>query len=194
MEYFPRLENYATDRGFISAELHSRQFPGSPSWYLIETFNTSICRWPPVSLTVTPESIVTYPEHSVDVILEFPTVQCAANENTSPDIDLPEFWLELFYCGHDVFCTAASAAAGGVDVQQQQQGNASTPTTLYAELVRGFPRHRLVQLRCELFGLAGNYAVKLRAAKPGSTFLTQTAFIKVPQFFFCSPAVLPFRE
>lgn len=124
-------------------------------------------------MVVTPESIVTYPEHSVDVILEFPTVQCTVNENSSQDIDLPEFWLELFYCGHDIFCSSVTVIS--------PHSNSTVPTTLYAELVRGFPRHRLVQLRCELFGLAGNYAVKLRAARNSSTFITQTAFIKVWQ-------------
>lgn len=188
IEYFPGSENYATDRGFICSSLayspplqHSSE-NWSIFWFwarclpprrITTTFNFSICRWPVVKMVVTPESIVTYPEHSVDVILEFPTVQCTVNENSSQDIDLPEFWLELFYCGHDIFCSSATVIS--------PHSNSTVPTTLYAELVRGFPRHRLVQLRCELFGLAGNYAVKLRAARNSSTFITQTAFIKVWQ-------------
>lgn len=126
-------------------------------------------------MTVTPESIVTYPEHSVDVILEFPTAQCGSDGNHSEDVDLPEFWIEVFYCGHDVYCGSASVlSSSSIGVH-----NATASPTLYAELVRGFPRHRLIQLRCELFGLAGNYAVKLRAANTSSTFIGQTAFIKV---------------
>lgn len=135
-------------------------------------------------MTVTPESIVTYPEHSVDVILEFPNVQCGADEKSSEDLSLPEFWIELFYCGHDVYCTTTSSSSSpSTAMSPHTHQNTTTSPTLYAELVRGFPHHRLIQLRCELFGLAGNYAVKLRAANKSSTFIGQTAFIKV--HFMC---------
>lgn len=131
-------------------------------------------------MTVTPESIVTYPEHSVDVILEFPTVQCVADEASSEDVNLPEFWIEVFFCGHEGYCGSASTS---VSSGALAKGNSSSSTTtLYAELVRGFPRHRLIQLRCELFGLAGNYAIKLRAANSSSTFIGHTAFVKVGLF------------
>lgn len=136
-------------------------------------------------MTVTPESIVTYPEHSVDVILEFPSTQCEADENDT--MDLPEFWIEVFYCGHDIYCSTSPTNSNRPTPGVQ---NATSPT-LYAELVRGFPRHRLIQLRCELFGLAGNYAVKLRAAKSSSTFIGQTAFIKVRLFVYPSPPDFP---
>lgn len=165
----PEARNYGTDRGFNS----EWNFVGFPTPTHPQLF---IPRWPAVRMTVTPESIVTYPEHSVDVILEFPTVQCEGGEEKYPeDLNLPEFWIELFYCGHDVFCAATSTSLSG---KPNSLHNSTTPT-LYAELVRGFPRHRLIQLRCELFGLAGNYAVKLRAANSSSTFIGQTAFIKV---------------
>lgn len=128
-------------------------------------------------MTVTPESIVTYPEHSVDVILEFPTVQCGTDEHTnySEDMNLPEFWIEVVYCGHDVYCGGSSSSPISVIGTVH---NATTPM-LYAELIRGYARHRLIQLRCELFGLAGNYAVKLRAANASSTFIGQTSYVKV---------------
>lgn len=109
----------------------------------------------------------------MDVILEFPTAQCEAETKNSEDIYLPEFWIELFYCGHDIYCGLSSSTP------PPTTGHNVTTQTLYAELVRGFPRHRLIQLRCELFGLAGNYAVKLRAANSSSTFIGQTAFVKV---------------
>lgn len=128
-------------------------------------------------MMVVPESIVTYPEHSVDVIIEFPRVQCELNDNQAAD--LPEFWLELFYCGHDVFCSTPNPNVADPINSSNNSATTTRSPTLYAELVRGFPHHRLIQLRCELFGLAGNYAVKLRAAESSSTFITQTAFIKV---------------
>lgn len=134
--------------------------------------------WPVYQLTVTSESIKTYPEHSVDVILEFPTVQQCAAEGVNA-MDLPEFWIEVFYCGRDVYCSSSAIATSPPSTGLQN----STSPTLYAELVRGYPRHRVIQLRCELFGLAGNYAVKLRAAESGSTFIGQTAFVKVRSRF-----------
>lgn len=124
-------------------------------------------RWPVAKLSVTPESIGTYPEQPVDVILEFPTVQC--DVNSSPyrekyEATLPEFWLELYYCGHEVYCDS---------------NNVTKAQTLYAELIRGFPNHRVIQLRCELFGLAGHYVLKLRPAVSTPAFVTPSAFIKV---------------
>lgn len=176
-------------------------------------------RWPVAKLSVTPESIGTYPEQPVTVIVEFPTAhQCSGNGvyfgrnktknnnnsnrknkmanadlmTTTPttlstansqdrrhrgddedgdavsddddDNDLVEFWLELFYCGHEVYC----------DVH-----NVTRSQTLYAELLRGFPVKRVIQLRCELFGLAGHYVLKLRTANYSSSFIAPTAFIKV---------------
>lgn len=119
-------------------------------------------RWPQPKLTVTPESIGTYPEQPVDVILEFPGIECIAPHMQIDNI--PEFWLELFYCGHEVYCDSA---------------NVSSSQVLYAEEVRGYPKARLFKLSCELFGLAGHYVVKLRGIAPVSPTITATAFIKV---------------
>lgn len=121
-------------------------------------------RWPQPKLTVTTESIGTYPQSPVDVIVEFPDVECyGATVDDSPDV--PEFWLDLLYCGHDISC------------DQQALGNASKTQILYAEQVRGFPKIKVIPLRCELFGLAGNYAVKLRPTHPVPASITARAFI-----------------
>lgn len=121
-------------------------------------------RWPVPRLSVTPESVGTYPEGPVDVIIEFPGVECAlpAGERAA---DVPEFWLELFYCGHDVYCDNANVSA----VQK-----------LFAEQVRGYPHAvRVVQLSCELFGLAGHYVVKLRPTGAVVASVSATAYVKV---------------
>lgn len=120
-------------------------------------------RWPQPKLSVTPESIGTYPEQAVDVILEFPGVECTAPSHTQID-NMPEFWLELFFCGHDVFCDST---------------NISSSQVLYAEEVRGYPKAHMIKLSCELFGLAGHYVVKLRPVAPVSPTVTATAYIKV---------------
>ncbi|XP_055696759.1 uncharacterized protein LOC129797908 isoform X1 [Phlebotomus papatasi] len=127
-------------------------------------------RWPMAKLSVTPESIGTYPQEPVDVILEFPSVEC--NFPNTDSLDVPEFWLELNYCGHEIYCDSM---------------NVTKSQILYAEQVRGFPRTRIVKLRCELFGLAGHYVLKLRPTPPTPNIVSASAFIKADwsdQFVF----------
>lgn len=119
-------------------------------------------RWPQPKLSVTPESIGTYPQQPIDVILEFPGVECIV-PHTQID-NVPEFWLELYYCGHEVYCDSM---------------NVSNSQVLYSEQVRGYPKARLIKMSCELFGLAGHYVVKLRPNSPVSQTVTATAYIKV---------------
>ncbi|KAJ6635680.1 Hemicentin-1, partial [Pseudolycoriella hygida] len=127
-------------------------------------------RWPMPKLSVTPESIGTYPQNPVNVILEFPGVECTINEMEVENV--PEFWLELYYCGHNVYCDST---------------NVTNSQVLYAEQVRGYPKARLVKLRCELFGLAGHYIVKLRPTHPVQPIVSATAYVKADwseQFVF----------
>lgn len=120
-------------------------------------------RWPIPKLDVTPESIGTYPQQPVDVILKFPGVDCSVTANDLANV--PEFWLELFYCGHNVYCDSTNVTTAA--------------QVLYSEQVRGYPKTRLVKLRCELFGLAGHYIVKLRPMAPVPASVSATAYIKV---------------
>lgn len=119
-------------------------------------------RWPQPKLSVTPTTIGTYPQQTVDAILEFPGIECIT-PHTKID-NVPEFWLELYYCGHEVYCDSTNVSASHI---------------LFAEQIRGYPKARLVKLRCELFGLAGHYIVKLRPVAPVSLTVTATAYIKV---------------
>lgn len=119
-------------------------------------------RWPRPKLSVTPSSIGTYPQQTIDAILEFPGIECIIPDSQIDNV--PEFWLELYYCGHDVYCESTNISAAQV---------------LYAEQVRGYPEKLLIKLRCELFGLAGQYIVKLRPVAPISASVTATAHIKV---------------
>lgn len=121
-------------------------------------------RWPQPKLSVTPESIGTYPQQPVDVILEFPGIECIV-PHTQLD-SVPEFWLELYFCGHEVYCDSA---------------NVSSSQILYAEQIRGYPKARLVKLSCELFGLAGHYVVKLRPTPSVAASVSATAYIQVNQ-------------
>lgn len=58
-------------------------------------------RWPMPQLSLTPEHVQTYPETPVTAILEFPEVVCPPVKD-SPPAAIPEFWLELHYCGHSI--------------------------------------------------------------------------------------------
>lgn len=50
---------------------------------------------------------------------------------------------------------------------------------LYSEEVQGFPEQRILTLRCEFFGLAGHYALRLKPANANSSAPTTSAYIKV---------------
>lgn len=119
-------------------------------------------RWPQPKLSVTPENIGTYPQQPVDVILEFPGIECVV-PHTKID-RVPEFWLELYFCGHEVYCDST---------------NVSSSQVLYAEKIRGYPKARLIKLSCELFGLAGHYVVKLRPIGSVAASVSATAYIQV---------------
>lgn len=67
-------------------------------------------RWPLPQLSLTPEHVQTYPESPVMAILEFPEAVCPPVTD-SPAIALPEFWLELHYCGHSLLTCDMDAGA-----------------------------------------------------------------------------------
>ena len=53
---------------------------------------------------------------------------------------------------------------------------------LYTEEVQGFPAQRVITLRCEFFGLAGHYALRLKPFDPSAP--TTSAYIKVSIYMF----------
>ncbi|XP_026845413.1 uncharacterized protein LOC6596040 [Drosophila persimilis] len=103
-------------------------------------------RWPSAEMIVSPVRLRTYPKAPVEVTLRFPEVDCDEALVAGKVPGLPEFWLELIYCGKERSCGL----------------NVSRSSVLFAEQVRGFPKNKTLQLGCQLFGLAGNYAVQLR--------------------------------
>uniref|UniRef100_A0A182LUJ2 CUB domain-containing protein n=1 Tax=Anopheles culicifacies TaxID=139723 RepID=A0A182LUJ2_9DIPT len=109
--------------------------------------------WPSVRLAIVPNRTDTYPEQHIQGILEFPDVRCQLPAQGADSLDLPELWLELFYCGKSV--------------ESCSHGNNSQPFSraqvLYTEQVRGLPRSRVIDFRCDLFGLAGFYGLHLKS-------------------------------
>ncbi|KAL1139118.1 hypothetical protein AAG570_009178 [Ranatra chinensis] len=101
-------------------------------------------RWPAASVSLLPSQVQTYPEEVVTASLAFRTTFCQPAIGSVE----PETWLDLLYCGHSpVGCT---------------RPNATHKQLLYSEQIRGYPQLRNINLRCDLFGLAGHYALALR--------------------------------
>lgn len=113
--------------------------------------------WPTPTVSLVPSTISTYPEEIVRGSLRFADVRCpnatAINDDSA---DVPEFWLELVYCGRNEACPVE---------------NISKPQILFSEQVRGFPSSRVINFRCDLFGLAGYYMLHLRSAHHDPTLL-----------------------
>ncbi|XP_035898122.1 uncharacterized protein LOC118505849 isoform X2 [Anopheles stephensi] len=109
--------------------------------------------WPSVRLAIVPNRTDTYPELKIQGMLEFREVRCQLPPQTVDSLDLPELWLELFYCGKSI--------------ESCSHGNSSQPFSqaqvLYTEQVRGLPPSRVVDFRCDLFGLAGYYGLHLKS-------------------------------
>ncbi|CAG9823776.1 unnamed protein product [Phaedon cochleariae] len=127
-------------------------------------------RWPMPQLSLTPENLQTYPERPVNAILEFPEVMCPPKADT-PASAIPEFWLELYYCGQSL-----------LTCDNSETGMNRSAQVLYSEQVRGFPGKRVLTLRCELFGLAGHYALFLRPTATGIPLVAlphTAAYVKV---------------
>ncbi|XP_055600962.1 uncharacterized protein LOC129749882 [Uranotaenia lowii] len=104
--------------------------------------------WPTPTVSLLPSVISTYPEEIVRATLQFPDVHCPSAAGANDDsVDVPEFWLELVYCGRNEACPLETV---------------SKPQILFSEQVRGFPSSRVINFRCDLFGLAGYYLLHLR--------------------------------
>ena len=55
---------------------------------------------------------------------------------------------------------------------------------LYTEEIKGFPTQKVVELRCEFFGLAGHYALRLKPSEANPNAPTTSAYIKVSILVF----------
>jgi hypothetical protein len=120
-------------------------------------------RWPSVRLSVTHETIETYPIDPVSVLIEYSDIECPMD--TLKLEARPTFELELTYCGtYSVACDSSSVPAN---------------STFPIKTLHGFQRRREIPLNCEHFGLAGNYVLHLKPLPPLNPSLAARAFIKV---------------
>lgn len=125
-------------------------------------------RWPQPSLALEPQHLETYPSQPVLASLEYAGLTC----EPAPGLPVPSFSLQLVYCGASMLsCDPRNRSS----LHHPQLQTAA----LYSEEVRGFPGQRLVTLRCEFFGLAGHYALRLRPGPDDQSAPTTSAYIKV---------------
>ncbi|XP_043281584.1 uncharacterized protein gogo isoform X2 [Venturia canescens] len=118
-------------------------------------------RWPTPSLTLEPQHFNTYPGQPVLATLEYTGISCAPVKG----IPVTTYSLQLIYCGSSVLSC--------------DPRNKSHVQMLYSEEVLGFPEQRILSLRCEFFGLAGHYALRLKPSSANSSAPTTSAYIKV---------------
>ncbi|XP_066582387.1 uncharacterized protein gogo [Prorops nasuta] len=119
-------------------------------------------KWPTPLLNVEPREFYTYPSETVSASLVYNGIKCVPAKN----VPVPEYILQLIYCGSSV-----------VSCDPQNKNRAQV---LYFEEVKGFPSTKLdIILRCEFFGLAGNYALRLTPTDANPTAPTTSVYIKV---------------
>lgn len=122
-------------------------------------------QWSMPKLKVVPDHIQTYPKSPVIVTLEFPEMACPpASENLGTA--MPEFWFELYYCGHSsTSCDSSSRRNQSYQI-------------LHTEQVRTFPGEQNITLHCEYFGLAGYYAIFIRTTTQDTWTSHKSVYLK----------------
>ncbi|XP_049782821.1 uncharacterized protein LOC126184472, partial [Schistocerca cancellata] len=128
-------------------------------------------RWPRPELALEPSHIQTFPSQPVSAALQFARTACAP----ATGFDFPDLWLQLLFCGHSK--------------QNCHVANVTRTQVLFRRQVKGYPERVLLTLACDLFGIAGYYALTLtEAAKSGLQLLVgDPAYLKAAwsdQFVF----------
>ncbi|XP_044756599.1 uncharacterized protein LOC123315099 [Coccinella septempunctata] len=122
-------------------------------------------KWSMPDLKVVPDHIQTYPRSPVIVTLDFPTESCPP-ASESLGTTLPEFWFELYFCGHSpTFCDSSGRRNQSYQI-------------LHTEQVRSFPGEQNITLGCENFGLAGYYAVFIRTTTVDTWTSHKSVYLK----------------
>lgn len=85
-------------------------------------------RWPSPRLSLTPEHVQTYPEQPVTAILEFPEVTCPPVSEKVPAA-IPEFWLELHFCGPSLVTCNERSIPSYSDNPNQKSNFTTTSST-----------------------------------------------------------------
>ncbi|XP_034934058.1 uncharacterized protein gogo isoform X2 [Chelonus insularis] len=154
---------FFTRGGAYSLQLQRKSVPASGKFMDtngVQMRTTLDVRWPTPSLAID-SHFSTYPDKPVDATLEYTGVSCAPAEG----IPVDTFSLQLIYCGASVLSC--------------DPRNKSNVQILYSEKITGFPLRKNLVLRCDFFGLAGHYALRLKPSDVNSTAPTTSAYMKV---------------
>ncbi|KAL0109016.1 hypothetical protein PUN28_014247 [Cardiocondyla obscurior] len=140
------------------ATRHNTAITGLPE---IEMSSALDVKWPTPSLLLESQHFGTYPNRSVIATIKYNGISCIPANG----VPVAAYILQLIYCG-----TTAAAC------DPQNNGRMQV---LYYEEINGFASPKVVKLKCEFFGLAGNYALRLKASEVNPSAPTTSAYIKV---------------
>ncbi|XP_032671721.1 uncharacterized protein LOC116844362 isoform X3 [Odontomachus brunneus] len=127
----------------------------------IEMSSALDVKWPTPSLLLESQHFGTYPSQPIVATIKYNGISCVPANG----VPVAAYILQLIYCG-----TTAAAC--------DPQNNSRTQV-LYYEEVNGFASPKVIKLKCEFFGLAGNYALRLKASDVNPSAPTTSAYIKV---------------
>ncbi|XP_015182052.1 PREDICTED: uncharacterized protein LOC107069332 isoform X1 [Polistes dominula] len=127
----------------------------------IQMSNALDVKWPTPSLFLERQRFTTYPNVPISATLRYKEIFCEPSEK----VPAAAYTLQLIYCG---------SSTVACDPQ-----NKSRVQVLYHEEIKGFPTEKHIILHCEYFGLAGDYAIRLKASPANPNAPTTSAYIKV---------------
>ncbi|KAL6255317.1 hypothetical protein P5V15_013657 [Pogonomyrmex californicus] len=140
------------------AARHNTAITGLPE---IEMSSALDVKWPIPFLHLDSQHFGTYPSQPIVATIKYNKISCVPANG----VPVAAYILQLIYCG-----TTAAAC--------DPQNNGRTQV-LYYEEINGFTTSKIVKLKCEFFGLAGNYALRLKASDVNPSAPTSSAYIKV---------------
>ncbi|XP_026675492.1 uncharacterized protein LOC108632393 isoform X2 [Ceratina calcarata] len=118
-------------------------------------------KWPLPTIFLEPKEISTYPNESVRATVKYDGLNCSPSGN----VPVAVYILQLVYCGSTV--TACYLQ------------NTTYTQILYYEDIKDILSSKSILFRCELFGLPGTYAVRLRATSTNPTAPNTSVYFKV---------------
>ncbi|XP_033360315.1 uncharacterized protein LOC117239110 isoform X2 [Bombus vosnesenskii] len=118
-------------------------------------------KWPLPTIFLESQQITTYPDKPVKATIRYNGVNCSPSDN----VPVTVYILQLIYCGSSV---TACYLQNNTYIQ-----------ILYYEEIRDFLPTKTIFFRCELLGLPGNYAVRLKASSTNPTAPNTSVYFKV---------------
>ncbi|XP_071877325.1 thrombospondin-1 like protein golden goal isoform X2 [Bombus fervidus] len=118
-------------------------------------------KWPLPTIFLESQQITTYPDKPVKATIRYNGVNCSPSDN----VPVAVYILQLIYCGSSV---TACYLQNNTYIQ-----------ILYYEEIRDFLPTKTIFFRCELLGLPGNYAVRLKASNTNPTAPNTSVYFKV---------------